>query len=458
MNLTLMRLISAGSWSVDLTTLLEFQGIARAIRQGAGFTFEKIDYPDSYLIDALAPNMAYDAQGSNQEQKLVAVHSVIGLMLKYDAECGPRGTKTIAKQIMQMDADPNVAAHVVVFDSGGGQSISVKPLKEAFSNATKPVIAYADDVMASAAYGAAVFADEIHASADARLGSIGVFIEINGYPKEHTHDDGFIKMRVYADSSPDKNNEYEEALKGNFKLLKDNLLNPLDAAFMEEVKQRRPKATDKQLAGGMFQASKVVGSMVDKIGTFEQTIQYAHTLGMKKQKNPNSNNTMKKTYAMIGAYAGIHEGIEVLEADGLHLDNSMADLVEAKIKETQQLLDTLQGQLSELAEGETVQSLKASIQSLTTERDEALANAQNTVAAETQAFKDQIASLQTDLQQANAVIAERDNTIATLEKTPEADQTGATSHGEGDGKEAAPADPTAAHYYRLSQIGKRKSL
>jgi len=454
MNYTLMRLLSSGSWSVDINTVLEYQGIMRSILKGADFSLEKIDYPKSYLFEMNGPSTASPNNSiDTQQNKFVAVHSVIGLMLKYDAPCGPVGTKSIAESIREFDANPQVAAHVVVFDSGGGQSISIKPLQEAFKAVKKPVIAYADDYMASAAYAAACHADEIHASNNAMIGSIGVFINIAGYPKEHTEEDGFVNIRIYADTSPDKNLEWENALSGDFELLKSNILNPLDKEFMDDVLAKRPNATEKQLRGGVFQANKIVGSLIDTISTFEDTVQYAYNKGLSSQNKSNSKNTMKKTYALIGAYANIPEGIETILEDGLHLTAELADLVEAKIKETQQLLDTLQGQLSELEEGETVQSLKASIQSLTTERDEALANAQNTVATETQAFKDQIASLQTDLQQANAVITERDNTIAILEKSPDAEITGATKEGEDDeGHDPIKTDTEAAHYYRLSKL------
>ena len=84
--------------------------------------------------------------------------------------------RAIAAAIAQAADDPNVCAIMLDVESPGGTVDGVEELAGAVAAASlaKPVFAYADGLMASAAYWASCGAREIAASATSRIGSIGV--------------------------------------------------------------------------------------------------------------------------------------------------------------------------------------------------------------------------------------------------------------------------------------------
>ena len=205
--------------------------------------------------------------------KTIHVLQLNGVMLREDGDCGYEGTRTLAEHLTKADANPDVIGHILAVDSGGGASNSVPVLAEAIQKCRKPVVAHIDGMMASAAMYVGSYTDYIIANhIHDRIGCIGTMIEIEGYPNQHKTNDGKIALRIYADKSNEKNEEYETALSGDFKLIKENLLNPINEQFIEDVKTNRPAVTDSQLHGRTYFAKDVKGTLIDEIGSFEDAI------------------------------------------------------------------------------------------------------------------------------------------------------------------------------------------
>ena len=452
MNYSLLQLLHSGTWSVDLNTFMQFQGIADAILRGANFSLDAMPNPPAYFVDPLSENKIGSAN-TDSIDGLVAIHQITGLMLKYDAPCGPVGMKSFANALLQADRNPNIAAHVMIIDSGGGQSSSINPLKQAFSKLTKPVVAFVDDVAASAGYFAASLSNHIMASPDAMVGSIGVFIAFSSREQTSQSADGMKHLRIYADSSPDKNLEIEEAIKGNYAPIRENLLNPLDARFMADIKLHRLDVTEKQLQGGIVSADQCVGTLVDSLGSLEDAIQLAFSLSQKSKPKPNT--MSKKNYPAIAKSAMV-EALEVEVQQGLHLDESLADLLETNLVLMQSRID----EMETLAEGESVQGFRDQIADLTAKLTDAADAVSASAIAESantelvNGLKSTIDGLKLEVQQANSVITAKDAEIETLSKTPLAVLT-QVPNPQDHLHIAKTADPEAEHYYRLSQFGKK---
>ena len=452
MNYSLLQLLHSGTWSVDLNTFMQYQGIADAILRGANFSLDATPNLPAYFVDPLSENKL-DPSDPDSNMDLVAIHQITGLMLKYDAPCGPVGMKTFANGLLIADSNPNIAAHVMIIDSGGGQSSSINPLKQAFSKLKKPVVAFVDDVAASAGYYAASLSDHIMAGPDASVGSIGVFIAFSSRTQESVSEDGLIHKRIYADTSPDKNIEMEEAIKGNFSLIRENLLNPIDARFMADVRLHRPDVTEKQLQGGILSADQCVGSLVDSLGTLEDAINLAFSLSLKSKPKPNT--MSKKNYPAIAKSAMV-EQLEVEAQQGLHLDASLADMLETNLVMMQSQLETMEN----LAEGESVKGLRDQIADLTaklTAADDAVsasAVAESASAELVTGLRSSIDGLKLEVQQANRIITAKDAEIETLSKIPAVVLTQVPDP-QDHLQVKKTADPEADHYYRLSQFGKK---
>ncbi|MBQ6770673.1 MAG: S49 family peptidase [Bacteroidales bacterium] len=87
------------------------------------------------------------------------------------------GTRQLAEWLKMGDANQRVLATILLTDSGGGAADSVRPLADAIGECKKPVLAYCDGYMCSAAYYAASYCGHIMAN-DPRsmVGCIGTMI------------------------------------------------------------------------------------------------------------------------------------------------------------------------------------------------------------------------------------------------------------------------------------------
>ena len=196
-----------------------------------------------------------------------------GTMLRDDAGCGLVGTRTLASLLREADDDKSVIGHILRIDSGGGAANSVPDLAEAIQSCQKPVVAFVDGFMCSAAMYAGSYCKHIMANRDDnRVGCIGTVIQIDDFPKRATDSDGMLHLRVYADGAEDKNGEYESALEGDFKLIKERVLNPTNERFKADIRKNRPAATEDQLTGRTYMANEAVGTLIDSIGNLDAAV------------------------------------------------------------------------------------------------------------------------------------------------------------------------------------------
>jgi len=230
----------------------------------------------------------------DENDQFIFVTPLKGTVLKHDAECGPRGTRTLASRMSTWDKNKQVIGHIIVTESGGGQAAGVPEMADAISNLTKPVVAWIDGMSASAAYYINSYCSHIMASrATDQIGCIGTLIQLHGFPKFAKLDDGSVVARIYADGADEKNEEFEKALEGNFTLIKERLLNPHNEQFKADVRSNRTAVLDEQLKGRTYNASDVVGTLIDSIGSFEDAIQKVIELSNSTKNNSKSNNSKK---------------------------------------------------------------------------------------------------------------------------------------------------------------------
>lgn len=196
-----------------------------------------------------------------------------GVMMRDDTWC-QYGTRTLASWLREADADKKVISHILLIDSGGGAADSVPDLADAIRDCEKPVIAFVDGYMCSAAMYAGSYCRHIVANRNNDMvGCIGTMIELCDFPAKATLEDGQVYVRIYADPSDEKNSDFEAALNGDFKPIRDNMLNPLANQFRIDVKANRPSVTDDQLHGRTYFASDVCGTLIDEIGDFSKAIE-----------------------------------------------------------------------------------------------------------------------------------------------------------------------------------------
>lgn len=220
------------------------------------------------------------------EQNSVLIIPVNGTIMK-DDYCGEPGTDTLSQWFQAAMQNPNILGVVLKINSGGGSVQGTGEFADAIKNAIKPVVTWCDGIMASAAYWIGSSAIEVFAShATTEYGSIGTAINFYDFRKM-MEKDGVSEIYINADSSPDKNQDYFNALDGDTSSIKNNILNPTNEIFMEAVKDNRAGklkvinkikegsgiSLNEPLTGKMYLAKTAIeNGLIDKIGSLEDAV------------------------------------------------------------------------------------------------------------------------------------------------------------------------------------------
>jgi signal peptide peptidase SppA len=206
----------------------------------------------------------------------VAITPLTDAIMKYDQSCGPDGVVTKMRSMMVADNHANIKAHILKIDSPGGSAMAMLNMADFVKGLKKPVVAFVDDLSASAAYGIATGASYIVANRkEAQIGSIGTMCTM-------VDDTAAFEMMgikltdVYADASTDKNGWYRAALAGDIAPLK-SMLNEWNEKFLGVVESNRgPKLTaDRKTwgTGKIYNADEALSlGLIDDIGSFNDTI------------------------------------------------------------------------------------------------------------------------------------------------------------------------------------------
>lgn len=115
------------------------------------------------------------------------------------------GTQSYGRYLRQLDAHPSVSAIILDINSGGGMVSGTAELAHIIRGIEKPIVAYTNGYMCSAAYWIAAACDKVVSSpfADA-IGSIGTMLHTQDYSQMFEKWGAKI-YEVYAPESSEKN-------------------------------------------------------------------------------------------------------------------------------------------------------------------------------------------------------------------------------------------------------------
>jgi protease-4 len=273
----LLSEILKGQWAIEPQTALSHGAFVASLLSGEIHNFEKREAWQHMFSDS--GQVVFGGNYNDASPGSVAILPLKGAMMKYGTLCS-YGTTEIAAMFTQAVNSKNIAAVVLDIDSGGGAVNAIPPMATAIRNSHKPVVALCDTA-ASAAYFTASSCDHIMAdnNLSAGFGSIGVvtsFVDFQPYWEQK----GVKFHTIYAPESTEKNQAFEKALKGDYDLIKSEILSPLAVQFQNHVKQTREGKLNQQepgiLSGKMFFADKAkeIG-LIDSIGNMQIAIQKA---------------------------------------------------------------------------------------------------------------------------------------------------------------------------------------
>jgi len=301
-----------------------------SILKGNTLKIEKEDKkPEAFVIPfGKSPVVASAFSNSDNNNDYVLVIDLKNPIYKYSQECGPQGTKSKMNVMERYKNDAYCKGIVLDIDSGGGQVAGTPEFYDYVLEYPKPVVAYTDGLMCSAAYYIGSAASFVIANKRAdHIGSIGTmiyFIDFTGlYEKE-----GAKVITEYATKSTQKNKDYEELIKGNPEGYIKNQLDPITEDFINDIKKVRSKVNEEVFTGKTYSAAdSITMGLVDEIGTLQTAIDKVFELA-KQSSNQNLNTDMSKELIKVQAVLGLDAPLASTEEKGSYLNAAQLEALE----------------------------------------------------------------------------------------------------------------------------------
>ena len=171
----------------------------------------------------------YEVEEVTVNSQAIAVLPIKGTIFKYDQQCGPIGTQSMLAYLNDWKNNDSIIGVILDIDSGGGQVSGTREFREAIKNYPKPIVAFSNGVIGSAAYwiaSAATGGIVLSENADL-VGSIGAMLK-------YVNLDGILTAQgatiedIYATASSRKNEEFRAMQdKNNPALFIKNILKSL---------------------------------------------------------------------------------------------------------------------------------------------------------------------------------------------------------------------------------------
>lgn len=273
-----------------------------------------IDFSSDQEIESPSPSCLLpsgDIQNNfnNVPKGSIAIISIEGSIMKDDF-CGEAGTETMGKWLKEAYANENIAGVLLKINSGGGTVEGTGEFAQIIENRNKPVVAFCDGLMASAAYWIGSSCDEVILSFETvEVGSIGTMI--NFYDnREALNMRGYQSHYINADSSPDKNQDYFKAIEGDYTPIKTNILNPTNDVFLSAVRRNRADKLiefgdgdyKEPLTGKIYLAKRSIEiGLVDSIGDMDYALNRINELSESKEFTNNHTNMLGNKFKKISA-------------------------------------------------------------------------------------------------------------------------------------------------------------
>ena len=330
---------------------------------------------------------------------------------------GLTGYGDISQAVTEAVASKDVKSIMLAVNSSGGSVNGVEDAGNVIRSAAthKPVIAYTDGNMASAAYWLGSSADAVYASKLAEVGSVGTILVHTEYSKM-MEQDGVKKTLITHGEHKGDGNPYEP-LSASAKEQLQGMVDEAGEIFVDYVADRRGTTPAKFQAtmgeGRVFLGrSALKVGLIDGVMSFEDVMTHAKKLDKVNAANQNSRNlnkdaSMKATLAsalllsLIGG-AGV-EGLDLkvaaATAEGVEPD---ADAQAALMVQAQEVATAVTTATKAAAEAAV-----APVQAQLTDAQAALATAASDLAL----AKSGATQLTTELTAAKALNDQRDEIV-----------------------------------------------
>lgn len=287
-------------WSVDKVSFMSLSSILRNLQNGVALDVPEVKLNSISLLEVTSETrLIKNTWNLNNSDSFdgIGIINLNGPITK-NGGASSYGTKDLSKSMLQMSKDARVKGFIIVTDSGGGSSAAVGLMQDAINEVkkTKPVYSVIEKggMAGSACYGIISACTAIYSEDGMNIvGSAGTMIQFSGKPNGTVDQDGEKHIVLYATKSTEKNKDFEQAIeKDNYKLIVENLLDPVNENFLQSIISNRPALQGSNYDNGHTVYSKdAVGTFIDGIASFDEVVSMILSGTPKIESNSNNNNS-----------------------------------------------------------------------------------------------------------------------------------------------------------------------
>lgn len=317
--MSLIRTIISSTWAIREDVAIAYAPLIGKILNG-----------EPVSLDGIKSKEAASGYSDSTRDKVIGILPIKGVITKNDF-CGEMGTVSYDRQLQEFINDDSIGAIILDIDTPGGETSYLENLATTIKNSPKPILTHVCGMCCSAGYYIASNSTAIYASAKSDyIGSIGCMITMHKPNEKKMEDASYIITRIYATKSTRKNEPMEAAMRGEYDLIKSDLLDPVNEIFHEFVRSGRPNAKEEVFTGKAFYANDAIEmGLIDGIKSFQEVIEEAYSLikndesmfGIFKSKNSMSKK-MEKVSSILGR--DVMENEQLSAEDLTAIENAMA--------------------------------------------------------------------------------------------------------------------------------------
>ena len=259
----------------------------------------------------------------------ILVYPIKSSIYKYNQSCGPVGTTTHKQRLSTYLNNPNCTSVILDIDSGGGQVSGTPNFYDFINKATKPIHAFTDGYMCSAAYYIGSACKSITADPRAeKIGSIGAlvyFIDQSGILEKQ----GAKIITQYATKSTKKNSAIRSLLEGEPEEYLKTELDPVVDSFINDVRAKRSNVNEEVFTGDTYNAEdSLANGLIDNISSLEDLIDSLLT-PPNKSSTPKGNTNSMKQYANLNTVLAV-EALEGTDK-GTYLNEEQLETINSAL-------------------------------------------------------------------------------------------------------------------------------
>lgn len=268
------------------------------------------------LVEESAEGDTVAAHEPKEDEERILVLYMDGPVTRYGGMCS-QGSVDYRDLLLQYADDDSVKGMVLVTDTPGGTAFALHDFEQgmaAWNAAGKFSVQWIDGMSCSAGVACGSQCQQIVAYNEHDIvGCVGAMMA-GWLTADGTVDrDGNRYVDVTATQTPDKNGEFRAAAAGDY----DGLQAEVDACcneFFRILDTCRPQVLAEHRTGKTFEASEVVGSLIDGFASFDDACHYALT-GESSWTTPASDDTTNTLSAGAAAPAADESAHPIMNSE-----------------------------------------------------------------------------------------------------------------------------------------------